>query len=1246
MAPPIINARDIRNGWGVDGAATTTGGGAGLNYLQCRWTRDDMLNMGFDGAAGATLAAGMVTSAFFDPNPKIVGITDAYVDGNNWTSQQTPLLTAVARKTQNGNKLFQIIENANEIGNTSVGNGHHVISDTSATVKLEATSGGNGVDGCGNLPTMQAAFDWSVGLNNFRNANAAAFSGVKIASCTILDGNLHTSPSVSGRNGDFPAAAPNGINVNGIADYGAFHFYVNPLAGATSPSGPGVGNQINLAQSYLGFKNGFSGGAGTFQLLLTETGGNEHDNFAIDGVGCAWIAILAMLDFFALGGKLYLHYNMIGNTPASTEGSFGLFGTRSAGSIWTTSVPPNNPRPRANAMRNLSTLMSLSNTYSNASNITTAELTGNITPAYTGANLTITGIDSVGPAGSTMVCPKSDGSTMIAVWRQPAIETNVTPPAQTTPIVTPNTVTVNFGSSQTYRIWDVFGGTGGNTTVVTNAPTLVAGQAGTGTSVTFPLFTSAFIELLPTNVTSAPVTPATPTLGPTTATSQVINWTTVTSGTAAVANYAAQFSTNNTTWITPTGGATLGQASTFAFVGLTPATNYFFRTQATNAVGGPISSASIAATTAGSSGGGTPVLVQTNSFRSDQPTATPTITLGLVNQPLSTNSIFVMFNGFAGSGTNSNAIVAPVGSTVLSGPNYDGGSEVTWAWQVPYTSTNQWTFSNFDNLNNAGWKILEVNGYSTFDTSHGVVPSETATAVGVNLVSPTFSNVLRLTLLSLQNPATIGAGSAGVAVVKADPLTFHQGVLLTETTAATSPISLGLTGGIAGDTSSYLNLQLYGGVVPNQVTGVTISAVSANSFSISWTGQTVATSYTVNISSTSATAGFSLLSTVPSTTTNAQATNLAANTSYWVQVAANNAVGQGAFSAAATTTTTSVSTLLIIQSAQGQDAAVASSVTATLANPTKVGNYVLVFVTLQNVVGNAALPVPAGFTQVAKQAGVGGSIQLLYQQTVTIPSATYTFAGYTDYASIDVIEVQGVTPASTIATTGAATFIDNVSITAAVTIPGTTPNINLLCVSMDIGPDAWGTPPANTSLLLGGLSTPLNTIMFHQGSVFTLASAGAAGNRVIPFTSQFGQGAVPIFTEVNLFGAAAAPTPPGGTSLVFSSATSSSITLTYAAASGTVTAYQVVIAPTINMLNGQTSSQPTSPFTISTRPSAIGGGPLTPLTTYFFTITPFNGSTPGPTSAVLSATTTTGTVNRPVLVGGKPLNTGGKPIVA
>lgn len=863
MATKIVNARDCRNNIGMNGVPTDATGAQLLNYQQFRRVRNDLVKLGSNGQSMTDLATAMQNSGMFDPNVLYNAIVDGYyqdLTSFNWTAQQNALKTALTRKNTNGSVILNILENVNEVGWTTKQGGGYVTPNGTVQQGIDEpyTTGSPIPD------SVRAMYvQWNQAVYNFKQANASLFTQTKLIAPSMLD--------FSGRFGN----GYGDINVAQYNDFGNIHWYMTANGGNSTPSGNNDGNLF--PQTYNGFKAGTMGGSK--ELCLTECGVNTSSGTAQDGVSCAWMSIAQILDFYAIGGKLIFFYT------ATNDAGFQWYNSNTTFSSATA-------QPRAKAFRNFQTLMSLGNNYSSTANLTD---TAAFSPGYTGGNLSITGLDSAGTVASSLITAKSDGSAILWIWREPKYD-NGSGAAQSQ-IPTVNPITVNFGQSVTWKQWDVFGGTGGNTRTVTDSPTQV-GSTTTSTSASINLYTVVAIEISAINVTTAPSTPATPTLGATTATSQVINFTQTATGTAnAVQTVTPQLSTNNGTSWTTAATLTAMPMSTYKYIGLTSSTPYLARYGVANTAGGPVYSGSVGFTTSAPVvNPTTPTLVQAKAFRVDTPNGQPQMNLSLDQQPNAANMFLLTWSGYAGSGSNSNAISVPTGSTQLFNPYYTS-EEVIVAWLVPYTANNTWTVSNYDYQNDGVFNLFELAAVSTYDTAVGAMTTNTTTQVSWPLGSPTSSNCVRISLLSLTYAATIGSPTAGLNVLLSDSpsVTYHQSVVLTENGTVTGPVTLNIQNGNSAAASAYANFAFYGAGLPPQVQGVGATNVTNTGATLSWTGVgTAAESYTVRVSSDNTT--FTDLATVSASITSYSLTLSPGSTSYY-GVAANNASGRGPMSA-------------------------------------------------------------------------------------------------------------------------------------------------------------------------------------------------------------------------------------------------------------------------------------------------------------------------------------------------------------
>ena len=419
----VVNARNVRNGWGVNANGDPAKIAAALSFIGTRWIRYQ-----FDGDTSAGIAnfqKALVAGNYPDPNLKVQLLLNDYLQNaqtNTWNNQQNWILNSILPiKGQNGKPVLAAIEGPNEM-NSLDGAGARGPNDTQ-----DKTGGANVTS---DNPTANANFvEWAKALAAFKQAHASQLQGVEILSPTVLYfyvGNWSSQ-----------------LNVSQYVDYGTFHYYsgINGTTGV--PSYPP--NPTNFEKMYHFAQAGICPGKGLVQSeggASSQTGGG----YAQDGRSIARYQIMQLLDHHAVGGHRYMIYNLFNNGPSGpnsvtswNEDNFGQFyGDQST------------PKGSAIALHNMSNLLSLNNDWGAAVNTSDTQ---NFTPAYTGQGFSVSGLQYAGTAGSSLIMPKSDGTTMIAVWNEPPIDngsgTSLTPPS--------NNITVNFGSNQNYKVYDVLG---------------------------------------------------------------------------------------------------------------------------------------------------------------------------------------------------------------------------------------------------------------------------------------------------------------------------------------------------------------------------------------------------------------------------------------------------------------------------------------------------------------------------------------------------------------------------------------------------------------------------------------------------------------------------------------------------------------------------------------------------------------------------------------------------------------------
>lgn len=1255
MAAPtrVINARDVRNQLGFNGSAYDNRGVAVMDYIGFRYWR------GYTGdAAGNTaiyqnFANLCVSSGLFDPNIHFQVLIDAYwqSSGQNpawnwaWTPIQQPILKALLpQKNQNGTPICPSIEGPNEIGDNVQGGGT-VFPDTFTNVTF-----GNGNSPVRD-PTSQSCFlRWAQVIHDFKVANPSLFTNCEIVAPTIVS-NGGQGGGIADFWGGIGYAFGGAMDVHNLVDYGCFHCYLGADTDGTTFGHnplPGSGSLPWGYLTHLGHKTSQSGNnPNNLSMVISECGAFQFsNNYAADHVSSAWGTLLYMCDHFGFGGRRILFYGL---TPGS--GNPGLSYFNNGDPLFlpsNASEAASSAYPRTKCLRNWQTLVSIGNNYKDTRNlIESGPNPPSFVPGYTGTGFSVSGMTQPGDGANAMIMPKSDGTTMIVVWREPhPIDTanngNGTGSSANT-IGSANVVTVNFGSLQTYNIWDPSGGSGGNNTTITDSPTKLAGPI-QGTSATLNMFNvPLFIELVSTPPTQKPDAPTGVTLGIASATSQTISWP---AAGHQPATYTLQIqplvSTGAWTNIATIDAGLLS----YTYLGLIPNTLYFYRLLATNSFGDSAPSSSVSKTTNAAITQSTqPVIPGNNyrSFRSDNPTTSP-ITLSLPIAPSATSSVFVFFNGYSGGATggNNSSIVAPAGAVIVSGPNYDpaGGEEVTICWQLTSNITsNSFVFSGFDTLNNAGWKIVEVTNVSSLDANHGPVSSASATAISWPLIAPAFPNCVRLSQISITFASTNGTPSAGVTSLVADPATvgFHQDVLYS-ISPTTTTASIARTGGNAADQDSYLSLNIYGATLPSQVTGLVSSNVTTTSVGLSWNslGSTV-TSYTAQISANNGST-WTTSQIIPATTSNTTISNLTGSTPYQFRVFGNNNSGPGPVSAALNVTTPAVNALQIIQSALASDTVGTANITVTLPKAPVIGNLLIFYLSTRNLNNTGLLPPTGpGFTTILPiTTDVNSdSAHMMWSQVVNSTGTSFSYANYFDLANLTVVEVQGVSSVDSVDHHATLTYTDgaNGNVQLPITLGSSTPFISLYFVLMDIIPASYGTLPTGFTKLQGNVSA---TTTYHQTLLLQVASSVVTGTYTIPFVAETGvtQGGPPMSAGVHLIGTSQL-VAPGGTTLTFGTATTNTQPLSWVAATGTVTGYKISYS-----LNA-TMATPTV-VNVTGLSTTITG--LQPNTQYFYTIQAFNSTVSGPLSAVQNHTTAAvvqGPVKK-VIIGGKLVVVGGK----
>jgi poly(3-hydroxybutyrate) depolymerase len=155
------------------------------------------------------------------------------------------------------------------------------------------------------------------------------------------------------------------------------------------------------------------------------------------------------------------------------------------------------------------------------------------------------------------------------------------------------------------------------------------------------------------------------------------------------------------------------------------------------------------------------------------------------------------------------------------------------------------------------------------------------------------------------------------------------------------------------------------------------------------------------------------------------------------------------------------------------------------------------------------------------------------------------------------------------------------------------------------GVQAPSSPVTLTALLDAVISRSVGAIMTRSSAGWTAIPPGIAGQVL----QSGGQGQPVSWITLPTIPATTATAPGGTPALVFGTSTSTTQPLTITAATGTVTSYQVKVSTASGMTFPSTWSTIGSVLTLT-----ITG--LTAGTTYYYTVTAFNGTTAGTTSSV------------------------------
>ena len=403
---PQVLARDVRNGWGICGRPGIDAPVEAFgNMMSQIGTRDIRTHINQFGATATehfqALGRAMQKVGPTDhSSPRVTALVTAYLNEKTTWDEQQPQLLAFAKSG-----MLRAIEGPNEINNR-VGMGAHGPNER--------------VDRTGVSEYASNYLVWAKTIDAFVKSNSSTFRNVLVVAPSIA----------SGRIWDYSRLP----DVSAFVDAGNMHFYAG---GGRQPSYSMGGNPV------VGYFDNLRRWAKAAQapdkpIWLTECGATTSGNYARDGVSQAKYIANQIFDYFVSGGQRMFIYQLIdGNGHAGDiEGNFGLF------------YHDQTPKPAAIMLARLQHILSLGK-YDDPRNLTD---TGRFVPGYNTQALVVTGLTNVGQAGpGYLVMPKSDGSTIIALWNEPVIDDgkgqSVTPPD--------NRVTVDFGSAQTYIVHDL-----------------------------------------------------------------------------------------------------------------------------------------------------------------------------------------------------------------------------------------------------------------------------------------------------------------------------------------------------------------------------------------------------------------------------------------------------------------------------------------------------------------------------------------------------------------------------------------------------------------------------------------------------------------------------------------------------------------------------------------------------------------------------------------------------------------------